>query len=219
MVKPTTIKTMLTIAVSKSWKVKQLDVNNAFLNGELQEEIYMQQPPRYEKVSQQPLVCKLTKTLYGLKQASRAWFLKLKQVLQALGFSTSRADNSLFYKFGPHSCTMLLTYVDDILITGNDEQEMETIIQHLNSSFSLKDLGKIHSFLGIEITHTTNGMHLCQRKYIRDLLTKAKMTEAKGTPTPMVSSIQLSKVRGNPTVDGPIYRSIVGALQCHYNKT
>lgn len=120
-VKPTTIRIILSIDVSRSWKIRQLDVNNAFLNGDLQEEIFMTQPPSFERTSQQPLVCKLNKTLYGLKQASRAWFLKLKEVLQALDFHSSTADNSLFYKFGSHSCIILLIYVDDILVTGSND--------------------------------------------------------------------------------------------------
>lgn len=173
----------------------------------------MEQPLGFEKQGNQNLVCKLSKALYGLKQASRAWFNKLKTVLLAIGFRSSRADTSLFYRYQNQTHIMLLIYVDDILITGDSEEEIQTIIEDLSKIFSLKDLGEVHHFLGIEITCTTNGLHLCQSKYIRDLLDKAHMSGAKGTGKPMVSSSKLSKGQGSPTIDGSLYRSVVGALQ------
>lgn len=136
-VKPTTVRIILTIAVTKYWKIRHPDINNAFLNGHLEEEIYMQQPPDFEERDGKGLVCKLTKTLYGLKQASRAWFLRLKQVLKRLGFYGSRADHSLFFKFqGPHSI-FLLVYVDDILITRSDDHQVYQTVLQLNQAFAL----------------------------------------------------------------------------------
>ncbi|CAA0842042.1 cysteine-rich RLK (RECEPTOR-like protein kinase) 8, partial [Striga hermonthica] len=127
-VKHTTIRVFLTITTTLNWKVRQLDINNAFLNGELSESIYIQQPPGFEQESEVPLVCKLTKSIYGLKQASRAWFLKVKSTLQNLGFSCSRADNSLFFRITKAAAIYLLIYVDDILITGSDEREVNKFI-------------------------------------------------------------------------------------------
>lgn len=108
------------------------------------------------------------------------------------------------------TCIWILVYVDDILVIGNDSKSIHSLITDLNTVFALKDLGEIHHFLGIETTHTKTGLHLCQDKYIKDLLHKAKMLDTRSTATPMITSLQLSKDQGAPTVDGTMYRSIVG---------
>ncbi|KAL6334751.1 hypothetical protein AAG906_021410 [Vitis piasezkii] len=140
-VKPTTIRVVLA-----------LDVNNAFLNGELQEEVYMDQPPGFDgKTNQeQKLVCKLHKALYGLKQAPQAWFDKLKISLQQFGFSSTKSDQSLFVRFTNCSSLFVLVYVDDIVVTGSSSQEIHELISRLRGLFSLKDLGELSYFLGIE---------------------------------------------------------------------
>ncbi|XP_057789688.1 uncharacterized mitochondrial protein AtMg00810-like [Salvia miltiorrhiza] len=175
----------------------------------------MKPPPGFEPPSSgpAPMVCKLKKAIYGLKQASRSWFLTIKSVLLKLGFSQSKADNSLFFRISGGSTIYLLIYVDDILITGSLPSDIQQVIHQLNTHFSLKDLGDVHHFLGIEITKTAHGLHLSQGGYIKDLLHKLKMQDAKGCPTPMVSSCLLSKGDGVSNVDGKLYRSTVGALQ------
>ena len=145
-VKPTTIRLILTLALSRGWSIRQLDVNNAFLNGDLQEDVYMVQPKGFE-VEGTRLVCKLTKALYGLKQAPRAWFSKLSSALQQYGFKFTRSDVSLFTQTTTSSITYILVYVDDIIITGSSPQEIAALIQHLNSNFALKDMGPLHYFL------------------------------------------------------------------------
>ena len=215
-VKPTTIRVVLAIAVSQSWSIRQLDVNNAFLNGELQEEVYMDQPPGFDgKTNQeQKLVCKLHKALYGLKQAPRAWFDKLKISLQQFGFSSTKSDQSLFVRFTNCSSLFVLVYVDDIVVTGSSSQEIHELISRLRGLFSLKDLGKLSYFLGIEVKKTTDGgLHLSQKKYIQDLLKKTKMDGAKSLPTPMLSGLKLSAGMGDPIDNVFEYRSVVGALQ------
>ena len=124
--KPVTIRVILTIALYNNWQIKQLDVNNAFLNGTLQEEVFMEQPPGF--IQNPNLVCKLHKALYGLKQAPRAWFDKLTHTLVRFGFTPSRADSSLFMKITKHSCMYLLVYVDDIIITGSNNTEINSLI-------------------------------------------------------------------------------------------
>ncbi|RVW97157.1 Retrovirus-related Pol polyprotein from transposon TNT 1-94 [Vitis vinifera] len=188
-VKPTTIRIVLTIALNLQWKVRQLDVNNAFLNGDLHEDIFMHQPQGFIDPINPNYVCKLNKSLYGLKQAPRAWFEKLHQ---ALG---------------------ILVYVDDILITGNNDQFVQHVITQLNNQFTLKDLGDIDYFLGIQVKHTSAGMHLSQAKYISNLLQKTKMLHVKPVPTPMVSNQSLSNSGSAPFSNTQLYRSIVGALQ------
>uniref|UniRef100_A0A803NRU8 Integrase catalytic domain-containing protein n=1 Tax=Cannabis sativa TaxID=3483 RepID=A0A803NRU8_CANSA len=211
-VKPVTIRTVLSLAMTNNWTLQQLDVNNAFLNGDLKEEVYMTQPPGFELVDAPHLVCKLHKALYGLKQAPRAWFNKLHHCLDTFGFQSSKSDQSLFIKHTASSITLILVYVDDISITGSDSSLISTLICDLNSKFSLKNLGQLHYFLGIEVQHTSQGIHLSQAKYIRDLLVKAQMEGAKPVPTPMIDC-QVIAQEGEPRLIHVLYRSIVGALQ------
>ena len=119
-VKPATIRTVLSIAVMKGWDLRQMDVNNAFLNGALTETVFMAQPLGFKDLSKPNHVCRLKKAIYGLKQAPRAWYTTLKNVILQLGFHSSKADSSLFiYSQGSNLCYFLV-YVDDLVITGNN---------------------------------------------------------------------------------------------------
>ena len=211
-VKPTTIRLILSIAVTCGWEISHLDVNNAFLHGDLNEEIYMRQPVGFEQ-GDPSLVCKLNKALYELKQASRSWFLTIQSVLLSLGFQQSRADTSLFFRIRGKEVIYLLIYVDDMLVTGSSSTAIKKIISKLSDHFSLKDLGEVKHFLGVEVTHTAQGLHLCQAAYIKELLNKVQMQDCKPYPTPMLNNLKLSKNDGDPFMDGKLYRSTVGALQ------
>ena len=191
-VKPTTIRIVLTIALSRGWSVRQLDINDAFLNGILQEEVFMSQPQGFVDEKHPKYVCRLHKALYGLKQAPRAWFERLHKALLQFGFVSSKADQSLFFRITSTHTTYILVFVDDILITGSNADVVTTLIKLLDVKFSLKDLGEITYFLGIQVTHTVNGFHLSQHKYIRDFLVKTKMLQAKGLSTPMTSGLNIS---------------------------
>ena len=149
--KPTTIRVILTVALHNKWDIRQLDVNNAFLHGELQQEVYMQQPPRYAKGSDKKMVCKSHKAIFGLKQAPRVWYEKLKTTLISLEFKPNRSDNSLYIKINDISTTNILVYVADLLITGNSSDEIRHVTSHLHKTFSIKDLGNLSYFLGIEV--------------------------------------------------------------------
>ncbi|KAG8473223.1 hypothetical protein CXB51_035172 [Gossypium anomalum] len=204
-VKPTTIRVVLTLA---------LDIDNAFLNGDLSKEIYMVQPPGFEqKCGDQNLVCKLKKALYGLKQAPRAWFSKLRDFLLRSQFVLTKSDSSLFVRKTKDVCLYVLVYVDDIIVTGNDKGSIDEFVTILNTTFSLKDLRPLSYFLGIEVLPTTEGLFLSQQKYVLNLLRRAKMDQATGSPTPMVTSCVLSCHVGSAVENASDYRSIVGALQ------
>ena len=124
-----------------NWKIRQVDINNAFLNGDLIKDVFMMQPKGFINVYKPGHICKLNQALYGLKQAPRAWFDKLKETLIKWGFQNSRADTSLFLKKEKGSMIMVLIYVDDILITGPNSKALEDFISHFSLVFALKDLG------------------------------------------------------------------------------
>ncbi|KAE8708208.1 hypothetical protein F3Y22_tig00110348pilonHSYRG00083 [Hibiscus syriacus] len=214
-----TFNTVLAVAVSNGWEIRHIDINNAFLNGDLSEEVFMQQPPGFEQEDEcnRPLVCKLKKALYGLRQAPRNWHAKLKENLMQMGFVVSRADSSLFIQQNDGNYTYALVYVDDIVITGQNSSAIENVVSMLQSRFSLKDLGVLSFFLGIEVKHRNNSVVLSQKKYILELLEKTGMLNAASCATPMVVSPKLSHEEGELIQNASEYRSIVGSLLyiCH----
>jgi hypothetical protein len=188
----------------------QLDVKNAFLNGELHEEVYMRPPQGYSVP--EGMVCRLRRSLYGLKQAPRAWFQRFSSVVLEAGFSASAHDPALFVHTSPHSRTILLLYVDDMLITGEDAEFVTFVKARLSEQFLMTDLGPLHYFLGIEISPTPEGFHLSQAKYIQDLLDRASLTDQRTVETPMELNLHLSATDGEPLADPTRYCHIVGSL-------
>jgi len=163
-----TIRSIIALAASKKWVLSQLDVNNAFLHGDLDEEVYMEVPKGIPNPSNK--VCKLRKSLYGLKQASRQWFSKLSNTLTSLGYQQSKNDYSLFINKCSTHITLVAVYVDDILITGSDNAEIIHVKDHLNQCFGIKDLGQLHYFLGLEVSHLPEGVVLTQKKFTLEFL-------------------------------------------------
>ncbi|CAA7053046.1 unnamed protein product [Microthlaspi erraticum] len=212
-VKSLTIRLVLQLAVNNNWQVKQLDVNNAFLHGTLTEEVYVSQPPGFVDRDKPDHVCRLNKALYGLKQAPRAWYQELKSYLCRMGCINSVADTSVFAYISGDQVVYALVYVDDIIVTGSSLSLVSAFINALGAQFSLNDPVDLTYFLGIEVTRTTTGMHLMQRKYIIDLLTKVNMLDAKPVATPMTPHPKLSLQSGHP-IDNPTeFRTVVGSLQ------
>jgi histone deacetylase 1/2 len=215
MIKPSTIRVVLSLAVMQGWQIQQLDVDNAFLHGHLEEDVYMVQPPGYVDQRFPQHVYKLEKSLYGLKQAPRAWFTRLSSRLHELRFVPSKADVSLFV-YKRHGVTIfMLVYVDDIIVVSSTAQAVDRLLVQLRQSFPVKDLGKLGYFLGIEVKHQSDGLHISQRKYIVDLLAQTNMTQAKPVCTPMAAGDKLSWYVGTPlsAEDTTKYRSAVGVLQ------
>jgi hypothetical protein len=211
-IKPGTIRLIITIALVKKWSIRQLDVKNAFLHGVLSENIYMEQPPGMADPQFPNHVCKLQKALYGLKQAPRAWFDRFSSFLINYGFFCSLADPSLFIFHSNVGSLILLLYVDDILLTGFTASLVTNFIQLMQSEFSMKDLGPLHHFLGIEIQPTIDGLHLSQTHYAITILERAKMIDCKPMNTPLEAKTKIGS-NDTPLDDPGYYRGLVGALQ------
>ena len=159
-VKHTTIRTILSLATMFQWRLHQLDVRNAFLHGFLSEEVVMQQPSGYRDASRPDHLCRLNRALYDLKQAPRAWFHRLQQFLLLQGFASSLSDSSLFIKRHRSSTVIILVYVDDLIITGNDSSLIDQVIKLLSHEFDCRDLGSLGFFLGMEILSDSSGLLL-----------------------------------------------------------
>lgn len=155
--KLTTVRVLLSLASLCGWHVHQLDVSNAFWNGDLSEDIYMQLPPGFGRKGE-TRVCKLHKSLYGLKQASRQWFIKLSNELKKAGFNQSWSDYSLFVRNYKDKFTVLLVYVDDIILAGNNLEDINVVKRFLSSKFKLRDMGVLKYFLGIEVARSKQAL-------------------------------------------------------------
>ena len=155
----------------------------------LEEEVYMTQPQGFIDSSHSQYVCKLHKALYGLKQAPRAWFSTLSRFLHAQKFVNSSADTSLFVQHTASYILIVLVYVDDILVTGSNPTTITAFVRAMQLVFSMKDLGPIHYFLGIEFQQSDKGLFLSQSKYTTELLTKAAMLDCKPTLTPIATKL------------------------------
>ena len=212
-VRTATIRTVLHVAVTKHWSLRQLDVQNAFLHGDLKETVYMKQPPGFEDLERPDYVWHLKKAIYGLKQAPRAWFDKFSDFLLAFGFQCSFPDPSLFIYHKGSDVIYLLLYVDDMILTGNNEDLLNTLLLQLGKQFRMKDMGPLHYFLGILVHHYADGMFLNQEKYAADLLITAGMRDCAPMPTPL--PMKLEKVPDQDVLfsDPSLFRSLAGKLQ------
>jgi hypothetical protein len=182
-VKPSTIRTVLSIAISSSWPIHQLDVKNAFLHGSLQETVYCQQPLGLKNTSYPNHVCLLQKSLYGLKQAPRAWFQHFSKYAQTISFTPSRSDTSHFIFHHNTDTDYLLLYVDDIILIASSQHFLDHIISLLCKEFSMTDLGLLHHFLGIAVIRDSSGLFLSQRWYTLNLVSHAGMLDCQPSRT------------------------------------
>ncbi|CAH9145017.1 unnamed protein product [Cuscuta epithymum] len=206
-----TVRCMLAVAAKRNWVVHQLDVNNAFLHGDLSEDVYMRIPQGFMKKGD-TRVCKLQKSLYGLRQASRNWYHKFTQALNGIGFRQSRADHSLFIFRQGLVTTFALIYVDDVILAGNDVSHISSIKGYLNNKFSIKDLGKLKYFLGIEVARSPEGFVLSQRKYTLHILKESGLLAGRPSLFPMEQNLKLRPDDDSQLVDASSYRRLIGRL-------
>jgi hypothetical protein len=204
------IRLALSIAASKGWEVHQMDMKNAFLHGDLSEEIYMEQPQGFMQDSY--LVCRLKKSLYGLKEAPRAWYANMDSYLLSQKFVRCKSNPNVYMLRTIDSLLLLVLYVDDLLITSFSTSTIVVVKRILYDRFLMMDMGPLHFLLGLEIIQDASGIKLSQAKYARDLLERFHMTDYKSAPTRFLSGVKLEDGEETPLVDNTLYIQLVGSL-------
>jgi hypothetical protein len=208
-----TVQVLLSLAANLDWPLQQFDVKNAFLHGELFEEVYMDLPPGCAiPETHSKKVCRLKKSLYGLKQSPRAWFGRFTKSMKAFGYCQSNADHTLFLKKQHGKITALIVYVDDMVVTGNDPIERKALQSYLSKEFEMKDLGPLKYFLGIEVSRSNKGIFLCQRKYTLDLLQETGMSACQPVDAPIKEGLKLCVEPNQVPADKVRYQRLVGRL-------
>ncbi|XP_020268393.1 uncharacterized protein LOC109843843 [Asparagus officinalis] len=210
-VKMSTVRILISLAVNGGWKLHQLDVKNAFLHGDLVEDVYMKIPSGFDTDQTVGKVCRLKKSLYGLKRSLRAWFDRFRRAMLGMGYQQINVDHTIFFRRSEGYITMLAVYVDDMTITRDDEKEIVHLKVRLGKEFEVKDLGLLRYFLGIEIARGAEGVVLSQRKYALDLLKETGMLGCKPVTTPIDQKFKLGVEVGEP-VDCDRYQRLVGRL-------
>jgi hypothetical protein len=211
--KISSVRVLISLAANLDWPLFQLDVKNAFLHGDLHEEVYMEQPPGFvAQGKSQGHVCKLKKALYGLKQSPRAWFEKFSEAVLKFGLQRCQTNHSAFHLHTSAGYIFLVVYVEDIVIIGDDSGGIARLKQFLQQQFYTKDLGKFRYFLGIEVARSRTDINLSQRKYALDLLEETDLLGSRPVDALMDPNKKLLKDESELFEDPGRYRRLVGKL-------
>lgn len=211
-VRHSSIRILLALSVDLHLNVDHLDVQTAFLNSDLDEVIFMEQPEGFTNGNTNQ-VYKLKKAVYGLKQASRAWYSRVKDVLIKLGFIQCNSDQCIFILKKDKYVVYLALYVDDFIICYNNVNIANSVKMYLNKHFQIKDLGSVRNVLGMQVFRTKNEMHLSQSHYINQILDKYNMTDCKPIGTPLELNAKFeNKTNAEPDEKNYPYRELVGSL-------
>jgi len=211
--KYSTFRTLMAMAAEDDLEVHQLDIKTAFLQGELAELVYIEQPQGYEEGSSN-MCCLLKKAIYGLKQAPRTWHTRLSQELESMGFTASEADPGLYVRHDKHESTYLLSYVDDILIISKQLSTVISTKQRLMAAFDARDLGEAVTYLGINIYRDrgSRSISLVQQRMATDIINNFNLAESKAVTVPINGSVKLTKEEGAPLSKDVPYQQLVGSL-------
>jgi hypothetical protein len=207
----TSIRTIISLVAKMKWKLHQMDVKITFLNGFIEEEVYIEQPQGFEVEDIKTHVWRLKKTLYRLNQAPEAWSRRIDSFLTSLGFTKSKADFNLYFKVMNDEPVILLLYVDDLFLTG-EEKLITNCTKKLTVKFEMKDLGLMHYFLGLEVWHSLEKIFLNQGKYAVEIPKRLDMLECKSMNTSMETKLKLMVDTSLELVDVTLYRQIIGSL-------
>ncbi|GAA0176229.1 transmembrane signal receptor [Lithospermum erythrorhizon] len=208
-----TVRMFISNAANQGWKIHQLDVKSAFLHGELSEEVFIEQPEGYVMKGDEHMVYQLHKALYGLKQAPRAWFSKIERHFLNEGFQECTSENTLFTKRDAEGSMIIVSlYVDDLIITGNNEELMLQFKASMVKEFDMTDLGRMNYFLGIEVVQLKNGIFICQKQYAETILKRFGMTECNVVSTPIATGVKIDQDRSGKQVNETQFKQMVGSL-------
>jgi hypothetical protein len=203
------IRMLLAYATHHGFKLYQIDVKSAFLNGSIKEEVYTEQPPAFESKEYPNHIYKLHKTLYRLKQASRAWYKCLRDFLIENGFRIGKADSTLFTRKMGKDLFVCQIYVDDIIFGSTNKSFFDEFSKIMTDRFEMSMMGVLTFFLRFQIKQAKEGTFISQTKYTHDILKKFGMDKAKPIKTPMSTSAHLDLDLGGTMVDQKVYRSMI----------
>jgi hypothetical protein len=190
----TTIRVLLSLATSYGLLVHQMDIKTTFLNGELEDEIYMDQLDGFAIKGQEGMVCKLLKSLYGLKQAPKQWHEKFDKTLTSVGFVVNEADKCVYYHFGGGEAVILCLYIDDILIFGTRLKVIREVKEFLSQNFEMNNLGEVDVILNIKLVRESDGgVTPLQSYYVEKVLSRFSYSDCKPAPTPYDASMFFKK--------------------------
>ena len=206
------IRILLAYANHHDITLYQMDVKSAFLNGKLEEEVYVAQPPGFEDPKHPDKVFRLNKALYGLKQAPRAWYDTLKEFLMKKGFKPGSLDPTLFTKSYDGELFVCQIYVDDIIFGCTDQRYSDEFAYMMSEEYQMSMMGELKFFLGLQIRQQRNGIFISQEKYLKDVLRKFGMQDCKGVKIPMPTNGHLCTDENGIDFDHKVYRSMIGSL-------
>ncbi|KAG7559351.1 Zinc finger PMZ-type [Arabidopsis thaliana x Arabidopsis arenosa] len=206
------IRLFLGMACILNFTVHQMDVKSAFLNGILQEEVYVEQPKGFEDMMKPEYVFKLKKALYGLKQAPRAWYERLTNFLLEKGYNRGSIDKTLFILEENKEIMMVQIYVDDIIFGSTSQKLVDQFIENMTREFEMSLVGELKYFLGLQIVQSDEGIYISQSTYAKKILKKFQMDKCKEAKTPMSTSLKLSRDENGTDVDVKTYRGMIGSL-------
>ncbi|KAE8657590.1 hypothetical protein F3Y22_tig00116989pilonHSYRG00496 [Hibiscus syriacus] len=194
-------------------EIQQMDVKSAFLNGVLEEEVYIQQPSGYEVKGHEDKVLKLKKALYGLKQAPRAWNSRIDKYFQENGFNKCPYEHALYIKIKDEDILIVFLYVDDLIFTGSNPSMFNEFKDVMMKEFEMIDMGLMAYYLGIEVKQQNDGIFISQESYAKEILKKFKMENCKPISTPAEYGIKMTKHEEGESVDPKFFKSLVGSLR------
>ncbi|KAK6146097.1 hypothetical protein DH2020_019966 [Rehmannia glutinosa] len=206
------IRNLLAYSCYKNFKLYQMDVKSAFLNGIIQEEVYVKQPPGFENFSRPNDVYKLKKALYGLKQAPRAWYDRLSSFLLQNGFIRGKVDTTLFVFEKGQDCLLVQIYVDDIIFGATNDSLCKKFSKLMQGEFEMSMMGELNFFLRLQIKQCQEGIYISQSKYTKELLKKFGIEEGRTVSTPMATNVKIDKDEKGKSVDESKYRGMIGSL-------
>ena len=196
---------------SQKFKVYQTDLKSTFLNGELEEELFIGKLEGFPLMTKEYMLCKLKKVLYGLKKTPRTWHVSLDKYLENLGFAKGNVDSNLYLKEIENDLLIIVIFVDDIIFGGNDEAS-DKFTKEMKNEFEMSMIGEIKFFLGLQIVQNSDCIFISKDKYLKDFWKILGLESCKHVGTPMIIGHKLSSKDETPTIEQKKYRSMIGGL-------